>query len=423
MFAHPPREKEWVSWLAVALWSLIIFFAIPFARSIQAFASEHFGRQFFTAVVLAAVAAAAIGALVYLRRLHPGRLAPRLAWLAGVLFLYLYFTFQLRRNPEESLHFIEYGALGFLAFRAWTHRMRDPAVYFAAALVASLAGTLDEIIQWLIPGRFFDFRDVRLNLLAGALVLIGIAQGIRPPLIKRPARARSVRIVCWLAGGQLLLLGLCFANTPRLVNAYTQRFPRLAWLRHEENMAREPGYRHRDPEIGAFFSRFTPAGLRNQEATRAEEAARILDAYRAPSQYAPCLRIYSPLVDPFVHELRVRLFRRDRHLAQALESRGQDAAYRENCTVAFRENQIAEKYFGKTLRASRYVLAPDLKAELEQNADRNTPYTSPVGADLAAGQRRGWQWAALAAIMLAFLAAARYYRVREQQKEATRDQP
>ena len=37
-------------------------------------------------------------------------------------------------NPEEAVHFIQYGALGVLLFRAFSHRMRDPMIYLAAAL-------------------------------------------------------------------------------------------------------------------------------------------------------------------------------------------------------------------------------------------------------------------------------------------------
>ncbi len=35
MFARPPAQREWVSWLSVVVWSLLIFATIPLARAIE----------------------------------------------------------------------------------------------------------------------------------------------------------------------------------------------------------------------------------------------------------------------------------------------------------------------------------------------------------------------------------------------------
>jgi VanZ family protein len=64
---------------------------------------------------------------------------------------------------DKGLHFVEYGALGFLvahaAFRTWPrhHPLRTASL---AVLVAVLWGLLDEIHQAFVPGRSSDALDL-----------------------------------------------------------------------------------------------------------------------------------------------------------------------------------------------------------------------------------------------------------------------
>lgn len=73
--------------------------------------------------------------------------------------------------PSERLHFLEYGLLGMLILRASLrtkpHSWR--ASFGLAAVVLCLIGTVDEVIQYLLPNRFFDWRDLWFNVLGGLL--------------------------------------------------------------------------------------------------------------------------------------------------------------------------------------------------------------------------------------------------------------
>lgn len=408
MFDHPPREKPWASWLFVAAWSLVIFVTIPVARQIQSFVDRHWGREAFTDMVLAAIVLGIGGAALVLcrRRLaHWSQYACLLA--AGALFTWR--TYALRGNPEESLHFIEYGVLGVLLFRALSHHMRDPAIYLAAALAGSLVGTADETIQWLTPNRIFDYRDIWLNAYAGLLVQAAVGGGLRPPFVTRPVRRSSVRAACVLAAAQLLALGLCFSNTPAVVEVYARRFPSLGYLREKPDVMSEYGYRHADPEIGVFFSRLTLEGLAEEDARRGAEAARILESYRGARAYDRFLAAYTPLVDPFLHEARVHLFRRDHYLSVAWKHRRDEKDFRYHNTVAFRENQILEKYFGETLRRSSFRLKPADAAALERNMDPSLRYVSPVSAQLVTAFSLGQAWAFIVTAWIVLGLVARYY--------------
>ncbi len=71
---------------------------------------------------------------------------------------------------EERLHFLVFGAFGLAAGRAFPFAL-------AVALGVAAAG-LDELLQWWLPDRVGDWRDVGFNLLAvgGGLLLARVGQ-------------------------------------------------------------------------------------------------------------------------------------------------------------------------------------------------------------------------------------------------------
>lgn len=83
------------------------------------------------------------------------------------------------QSPEEKIHFIQYGIAALLAY-AWLRR------YVASALLVLAAGWIDELIQGLLPSRFYDLRDVAFNAAAGVLALIAVA------VCSRSARGSSL---------------------------------------------------------------------------------------------------------------------------------------------------------------------------------------------------------------------------------------
>jgi hypothetical protein len=90
--------------------------------------------------------------------------------------------------PEERLHFLEYGVVGGLVFAALLERQEQtrresgevqgghrhfwPAV--GAVVLTGIAGWVDEGIQELLPNRFYDLRDVAMNVAAGVLAVFSI---------------------------------------------------------------------------------------------------------------------------------------------------------------------------------------------------------------------------------------------------------
>lgn len=235
-------------WLWVFLCSTAIFFTIPLARSIQKFTSDTVGREFFTYSVLFVISAALSTLLYFLFFKLKIKSISQYIWLFFCGGSYVYFTLLLKENPEESVHLLEYGLLAFFVFRALNRRIRDWTVYSTAALMVSFIGTVDEFIQWMMPGRYWDYRDVGINAVAGSLFLLAVCKGIRPDTVSGPSGKFSVRILVGAITLNLVFLGLCLSNTPDMVNTYTSKFTGLSWLRNEEPMA-EYGHKYKNYNI------------------------------------------------------------------------------------------------------------------------------------------------------------------------------
>ena len=65
----------------------------------------------------------------------------------------------------ERIHFVEYAFLGLLISRV-VNVTKLHSIIFSGCLVI-LIGTVDEIIQWFLPNRFGDLRDVFMNSVGG----------------------------------------------------------------------------------------------------------------------------------------------------------------------------------------------------------------------------------------------------------------
>ena len=78
--------------------------------------------------------------------------------------------------PEERTHLIEYGVVAVFIYEALNERANQCCCVGIstplAVLLTALLGTLDECIQWLLPGRVFAVRDILSNVIAGVMAVI-----------------------------------------------------------------------------------------------------------------------------------------------------------------------------------------------------------------------------------------------------------
>jgi hypothetical protein len=369
---------------------------VPFARTIQAYVAQNLGKNAFIYFVLSVLALAFISLLYFLIFRLKIVSASNYVWLFALTGIYAYFTLKLIKAPAEATHFLEYGLLGFFLFRALTNHIKDKSIYFTATLFALIIGTFDETFQWITPGRFWSFHDVGLNTLSGGLFQVALWKVIKPKIISEKIRAKSIKIFSSIFGVSLIVLGLCASNTPKRVEYYTKLMPWLSFLKKEEPMS-EFGYKYEDPEIGAFYSRLNPEDLLKTDNTKGEEYARILNE-SVNKDYQQFLREYNPITDPFMHELRVHIFRRDRHFKKANKN-SDPKEKKEFYLIAYKENLILKKYFTKSIKNSVYLWDKAKSENLEGLIDKNKPYKSPVSANLFTAFSEEAMWITIFALI------------------------
>ena len=377
MLDSPPRESEKLSWCYVALGVVVVYSTIPVARALRDTVREHIGLQYFLYFSIALVL---LGGYFAIKNVHHRKLPldARL-WLLAIFGAFLGYIYTLREIPEEAIHVSEYGVLGLLVYRALTHRVRDVSIYLMAALVVAMVGVVDEYIQWLTPSRVFDLRDIRTNAIAGVLSQLAIFVGLRPSIVRGAPGARNWSRLCYLGIAAALLLALGFMNTPQRIAWYATNLPPLAYLMDSKSMMVEYGYRYEDPDTGIFRSRFSEAQLQRLDRQRGAEVAGILDRYIRGVGYREFQSIYTVPRDAYAHEAGVHLFRREFHLDRARENTPKKQRH---YRIAYRENQILDKYFSTAVNNSRHDWSMETEREVELNADKTVLYESAVSKGL-----------------------------------------
>jgi hypothetical protein len=384
-------------WFTATVWIGLIYASIPFVRRAREAFATRWPAELIAYVVIAVVLGTVVAAIVFLRRRRPQIGLADLMWLFGVAAVIVVWTRRLMGQPEEAVHFLEYGVLGILLYRAFEARVPDPTVHVAAMLTGLLVGTVDEIIQWLVPGRIWDFRDIVLNGSAVALVQIAIWRLARRPV--RSVSTSSLRLLCRLAAAQVLLLTLCLATTPQLLTRLTGRLPIPSRLVTGVDAICEYGYHHAVDDRTFFRSRLSLDQLARFDRDRAADVARELDASRQADGLSRA--DVSPVADPFGYEIRVHLFARNRNLHKALAREPESPGHRQHMTTAWRENLILERFFGSTFALSSFQWGPGRRGEVEAAQTLDEVFVSRVGRHLITRVSEG----RLRALMLALFAA------------------
>ena len=148
-----------------------------------------------TGAIGTAVAVVAIAAIV---RIRTHRLA-RFSLIGLALAMAATYSLTMATGaPEvdivERVHFVEYGLIAFLFYRAW-RPAADLSVIVLPILAGIVVGTIEEWFQWFIPNRVGELRDVALNLVAvvcGLMVSVAIVPPARVALSLSPESRRRV---------------------------------------------------------------------------------------------------------------------------------------------------------------------------------------------------------------------------------------
>jgi VanZ family protein len=99
--------------------------------------------------------------------------------LAVFATVYFYLLRYHCRFPAERLHLMEYGLLAYLSYRVLRFDFPRASAYVLGFLLSSGFGFMDEVIQYFLPNRVFELRDVVTNVAASALGLLVVGVLLR----------------------------------------------------------------------------------------------------------------------------------------------------------------------------------------------------------------------------------------------------
>lgn len=229
--AELQRPVVWY-WLLTVVYPAIIFLTLSYARTLSDWLTDRYGDAVFSNITVWTLVIAGAGILAYFLTLRD-RLFSRLLIFAVVGGTYAYILSpELREmihawtirfgytgafleslkiypvTPAEKIHFIEYGLLGFLLCKTFSFHLHDKLVYPLAVASVYLIGLLDEAIQWALPNRVGEFRDIGINLLSGILAVIVVWCVLRPRIFRRHVQWSSLRPLGYTLAVAVLSTGL-----------------------------------------------------------------------------------------------------------------------------------------------------------------------------------------------------------------------
>ena len=139
----------------ILLYTLLILATLPLARTVWDWIGAEWGY-----VVLLGLYCGAAG-FMYSRY--------RNILILALMVLVSLAIFKIIPLPIERIHFIEYGILGWLVWRASGKGKRGFALSMGYILAISV---LDEVIQGILPNRVYDIRDIWMNVTGGCIGLV-----------------------------------------------------------------------------------------------------------------------------------------------------------------------------------------------------------------------------------------------------------
>lgn len=165
------KERS-LRWIVVLVYAAFIYATLAVMPSIWRTLWAHSqGRIDLIGGLVTVLALVFFLGLIFARRLR--------FWSVGGLLVlavvYGWLLLQLGTSPAERLHLAEYGLLGFFIFRALVLDYSPKKALLLAWGGAIVLGAGDEGMQWILPSRVFEWKDVGLNAVSSGLGLLIVA--------------------------------------------------------------------------------------------------------------------------------------------------------------------------------------------------------------------------------------------------------
>ena len=149
---------------------IFIIISASFMLQVRRFFIEMLGNE---ALKISLISLFFIIFILYFLYIIKNRLPLYAIGMSFLVFATAYIVMAAQPFFAEKLHILEYGLLGYLALRDLSkedkYKLKNVlgALFFTASI-----GIMDEYLQWLLPYRVFEIRDISTNVVSGALGII-----------------------------------------------------------------------------------------------------------------------------------------------------------------------------------------------------------------------------------------------------------
>lgn len=326
-----PAARDWTyAFLMVAY--LLIFPA--YARGVQAAIQGVTGYTFFYFLFGGAGLAAVLAFGLWVLQSDAADKQRKLIGL-GVCAVIMAILFYTTDNPIEWEHYLKYGFLGYLLYRAFRHPLPDASSLVVAWSAGTIVGAVEEAVQWQLVSRVGEFADIILNLKGTALGILFTVLLLSPEEFRRGIGWGTARyaLVSFIA------LAVTVASFITLVHPI--------------------GYTIKVPE-GEFVSRFSPEDLQAVTDEFVETLLLYMEGDTIQHRHFQVRRFgrqgIAAAYDPigYIHEAYVHKAFFDEHLAEG-ELFKAGVGY-----------HIITEYFPAMARAEGWLLPEAKAAELRQ---------------------------------------------------------
>ncbi|MBF0381289.1 MAG: VanZ family protein [Magnetococcales bacterium] len=157
-----------IPWIITGVYLLAVYTFLPFAPVWFKSIISYTGYDGFSYIV---TSISAISAIIVIKKVALNGFKIVLLAVAAIAFIALIAS-QMDKAAER-LHFLEYAILGIMLY--WAKGYPKGVGLVFVFLISAIAGGVDELIQYFLPNRYYDIRDIGFNVLGSGLgVVLGI---------------------------------------------------------------------------------------------------------------------------------------------------------------------------------------------------------------------------------------------------------
>ncbi len=354
----------------LVIWLLCIFVATPFARQILYTLRGVFGES---GIIWLICGGAFVSAITLVSK-NGGFKFSRAAVRSGSLLFagFVIASYALRRRPEEVVHLVEYGVLSFLVLNVLKRESATLPLHLSALALTASVGVLEELYQWALPSRVFDYRDIAVNLFAATVVQLSLCFGAWRDLRARVFASKDLSVLVQSILLLVSLIFLCLLLTPTTISRIVTAFPTFSYL--EDEAVTDFGFDAVTAHGIRFRSHFTRDGRSLIDEARGDEVSERIG--RGFTSKGDASSLPADTKDPFLHETVIHLVRRDSYLQKFKD----DSTRKEAARIALGEERILRDSYSRSTHRQR--LSDADMDKLKSAAGENFSYTSPVAKHL-----------------------------------------